>query len=65
MSIAKIVVDVAQAHRKGEITTEFALKTLVGLYNEEHCTEWHDGVIGRAITLITGIPVIQVTIKED
>ena len=65
MSIALMAVQTARSHRKGEITTEFALNTLVALYNDEGCTDWHDRVIGRAITQVTGIPVVQVTITED
>ena len=65
MSIARMAVETARSHRKGEITTEFARSTLVGLYGQDDCTVQHKLIIERAITQVTGIQVVDVTITEE
>ena len=57
--------DIVKAHRTRDITTEDALTMLVSLLGDESNTKFMEGVIHRAITLVTGIPIVEVTITEE
>jgi len=65
MSIARMAIDTAKAHRRRDITTDDALHILVSLLGDEYSTEFTDGVVHRAITQVTGIPIVEVTITEE
>jgi hypothetical protein len=63
--IARMAIDTVRAHRKRDITTDDALHILTALLNDEGNTEFTEGVIHRAITCVTGIPIVEVTITEE
>lgn len=65
MSIAKMAIETVHAHRKRDITTDDALYILTSLLRDERATEFTNGVVHRAITRVTGIPIVEVTITED
>ena len=60
MGHASIARDVVRAHRNRDITTEDALTMLVSMLGDDRNTEFINGVIHRAITLVTGIPIVKV-----
>lgn len=60
MSICHLARDTWRAHKKGDIDTEAALTILMSLFDDINATEFTDGYVHRAITLVTGVPIVEV-----
>ena len=61
-----MAIDTVRAHRKRDITTDDALYILTSLLRSVDDTDapFTAGVIHRAISTVTGIPLVETTITE-